>query len=56
MTNSKYKAHTDPLFKNLKLQKNDHIFCIVHKFLVKICKQFYTNILCLDVMLTKIAK
>ena len=40
MTNSKYNAHTDPLFKSLKLLKIKDIFWrAVHEILVQICKQ-----------------
>ena len=41
MTNSKYNAHTDPLFKSLKLLKIKDIFdvqCMI-EILVQICKQ-----------------
>ena len=39
MTNSKYNAHTDPLFKSLKLLKIKDIFDVQCMKLVQICKQ-----------------
>ena len=40
MTNDKYNAHTDPLFKNLKLLKNKDIFDVQ---CIKICYSFVNN-------------
>ena len=36
MTNSKYNAHTEPLFKELEMLKVKNIFCSVYEILVQI--------------------
>ena len=39
MTNNKYNAHTEPLFKELDMLKVGDIFDVQCKMLTKICEQ-----------------